>query len=255
MGTVWIVLFVLVVGGALVALVCWRIWGSRGKKPVLVAKANHKSLRSFHYGPAPEALVAAPTAAPELPADSMLLQLLPEEDFKARQEQEIQAEADRNEAEEIAQREPLTEPAAVETAVESAAPVEAEEPVPVLLSSRHAPGATVNVFDVLALVGNDAPASASIEAPEPAPVTAAEEAAVAAPQPVAATEPPDDEPVGDAIYDNPVSPTRAASTKNDAANTQASVMLRQRNRLALQARLDAQKMAMSAFTTEKKQLR
>lgn len=259
----------------------WWVYRSKRQERLVrestVATGNHPSLRKFHYGPVPfpGPLVAAPPLAP----DSLLNQLLPEEDFKAweaREEAKDLAEAARVEAEQMAERESAQVPAPVAvtavTAAEKSAPALAEKlasvpagvpiaeptdtpppaladgPVPVLLSSRHAPDATVNVFDVLALVGNDAPA--------PTPAEAAVAASPgAAPQPVVATATPDGELAGEAIYDNPVSPTTAAQTKNDAANTQAAVMLRQRNRAALQARLDTQKTAMAAFTTDTKQAR
>ena len=256
-----LILFTLFLLGALSGLAWKRIKG-RARKVDLVAKSNHKSVWSFHYGPPPVIPVQEPAAAaPPLAPDNPLSLLLPEADFRAKEEKATAEEAARVEAAPAAGREatPGALPAADELG--PAAEPEALDPAPLLASSRHASGATVNVFDVLALVGNDAPVPASSEGPKSTPpesasVDAALEAAPdAAPQSVPATLTLDDEPVGEAIYDNPVSPTTAAPTKNDAANTQASVTLRQRNRAALQARLDAQKTAMSAFTTDNKKPR
>ena len=273
--------------------IAWKRIKSRAKKVDLVAKSNHRSLWSFHYGPAPVVPVREPAkAAPALTPDNPLSQLMPQEDFEAKQEKEIAEEAARIEAEQMAEREAAQAPAPVAAAAENAAsesapalvkepdrepaggpaatptteptdqPVTApaNAPAPVLLSSRHAPGATVNVFDVLGQLGNDEPAPARADAPESAAVPASVETPVvgapgAASQPVAAPAALDDEPVDQAIYDNPVSATTAAPTKNDKANTQAAVTLRQHNRAALQARLDAQKTAMSAFTTDNKKSR
>lgn len=251
-----LILFALFLLGALSGL-AWRRIKSKAKKVDLVAKSNHKSVWSFHYGPAAVIPVQEPaTAAPPLAPGNPLSLLMPEEDFRAKEEKEIADEAARVEAAQAAEREATQGALPAADELVPAAEPEAPDLAPLLASSRHAPGATVNVFDVLALVGNDAPVPASSEAPESAPVDAAVEAAPdAASQPVAATATLDDEPVGEAIYDNPVSPTAAAPTKNDAANTQASVTLRQRNRAALQARLDAQKTAMSAFATDNKKPR
>ena len=234
----------------------WKRIKGRAKKVDLVAKSNHKSVWSFHYGPAAVIPVQEPAAPPPLAPDNPLSLLMPEEDFRAKEEKEIADEAVRVEAAQAAEREATQEALPAADELGPAAEPEAPDLAPLLISSRHAPGATVNVFDVLALVGNDAPVTASSEAPESAPVDVAVEAAPdTAPQPVPATASLDDEPVGEAIYDNPVSPTTAAPTKNDAANTQTSVTLRQRNRAALQARLDVQKTAMSAFTTDTKKPR
>jgi len=222
----------------------WKRIKSRAKKVDLVAKSNHKSLRSFHYGPASVIPAQEPaTAAPPLAPDNPLSLLMPEEDFRAKEEMEIAGEAARVEAAQAAEREEaqVALPAADELV--PAAEPKALDPGPLLASSRHAPGASVNVFDVLGLLGNDAPA--------PVPVTVP----VEAPQPVAAMATGDNEPVADALYDNPVSPTSTARTKNDAANTQAALTLRQRNRAALQARLAPEKTAMAAFTTDTKQAR
>lgn len=258
----------------------WKRIKSRAKKVDLVAKTNHKSVWSFHYGPASVLPVREPAkAAPALSPDNPLSQLMPQEDFEAKQEKEIAEEAARIEAEQMAEREAAQVPAPVaaaeDAAEESAAalvekpagePVSkpadvplpepttapADEPAPPLLSSRHAPGATANVFDVMAQLGNDGPAPARPEAPAAAPVGASVAVAAAVPQPGTDTAAGDEEPVSQAIYDNPVSPSSPAPTKNDAANTQAAVALRKQNRAALQARLDAQKTAMSVFTTDTK---
>ncbi|GAA3979741.1 hypothetical protein [Hymenobacter antarcticus] len=211
--------------------IAWKRIKSRAKKVDLIAKSNHKSVWSFHYGPAPVIPVREPaTAAPALTPDNPLSQLMPEEDFRAKEEQEIADEAARVEAAQAAEREEtrVAFPAADEQA--PAAEPEAPESAPLLASSRHAPGA----FDVLALVGNDVPA--------PAP------AAVAASQPVAASVPLDDEKVSQAIYDNAL--TEATRTKNDAANRQAAAELRKRKRAAFQAGTDGQKAALTALITE-----
>ena len=211
--------------------IAWKRIKSRAKKVDLVAKSNHKSVWSFHYGPAPVIPVREPaTAAPALTPDNPLLRLMPEEDFRAQEKQAIADEAARVEAAQAAEREEtkVAFPAADEQA--PAAESEAPESAPLLASSRHAPGA----FDVLALVGNDVPA--------PAP------AAGAASQSVAASVPLDDEQVSQAIYDNAL--TEATRTKNDAANRQAAAELRKRKRAAFQAGSDGQKAALTALITE-----
>ncbi|QNE42274.1 hypothetical protein F1C16_21855 (plasmid) [Hymenobacter sp. NBH84] len=115
---------------------------------------------------------------------------------------------------------------------------EKETPAPPLLSSRHAPGARVNVLDLL---GTDEAA-----------VTKGQEAAAAEVKPVVGEEPAsedaEDAPVPKALFANPL--TEATRTKNDEANRQAAVELKKRNRAALRTGTDGEKAALAALITK-----
>lgn len=227
MQTLWIGLFVVLILGLLVALLWWRFKGGgmdKNEKPVVVG--NHPSIAQRHYGPAPAPPVAAPlVAAPPLSADSPLSQLMPEEDFRAQEEKDIQAEADRIEAEEAEQRE-AAEQASQQPALSKV--LEALEEVPAaapeLRSSRHAAGA-VSVFDALGL-------------DEPAPVVNELPAAAA----------PDDDTVAESLFYNPF--TVAAPSKNDKANNLTRAELRRRTREAIQAEAGANKAALTTLLAE-----
>ena len=277
MSALYPVLLVAIPALLLAALLRWVYAGKRKERLTresAVAKTNHESVRKFHYGPAPapEPLAAAPVLAP----DNLLSQLLPEEDFRANEEKEAANEADRAEAEQVAEREaaqtlaPLAvapaaaagaaagkpipalveEPAAVlagePVTVPAAGP--AGEPMPVLRSSRHAPGATVNVFDVLGLLSNDAAAAGGSTVSEPASAAAPLTAAPTMAASTAAGTAGDSERVAQAIYDNAL--TEPTGTKNDVANRQAAAELRKRRRAAFQAGTDGQKTALTALITE-----
>lgn len=209
---------------ALVAVFAWRKRQGAAGSTATVAKTNHKSVRTFQYAPPPALAPAA--AAPELPVTSILTQLLPEEEFKAQQEREIQQEADQQEAAEALARQSAATPQtaanvapapaapAPTTKIEATAPVVAPEAAPVV-----AP-APLSVLDRLAVAN---------PAATPAPVAA---------EPVDETVPP-------ALLDNPV--TAPAPTANDKENRRVGNDLRQRQRAALQANSAQQKAAMSAI--------
>lgn len=240
MQTLWIGLFVVLILGLLVALLWWRFKGGgmeKKEKPVVVG--NHPSVVQRHYGPAPAPPVPAPlVAAPPLDADNPLSKLMPEEDFRAQEEKDIQAEADRIEAEEAEQRE-AAEQASQQPALPEVAeaPKEVEVPAaaPELRSLRHAAGA-VSVFDALGL---DEPAPVADELPATA-------APVVDELPTAAA--PDDDTVPEALFYNPF--TVAAPSKNDKANSLTRAELRRRTREAIQAEAGANKAALTTLLAE-----
>ena len=185
-------LLVLLPFAALSGLVWWRFSGSgKGKPEVLVATSNHRSVRSFHYGPKPTP--APDEAAPPLLADNPISRLMPEEDFRAKEEQELQAEADRIEADQITARELAATESAVDAKAEPEAATPAEVPAtqeseatpadaaPPVLSSVHALGtAAVSVFDILGTDEPESTATAEVkEAPAPINETASEADAAA----------------------------------------------------------------------------
>ncbi len=246
-------LLVLLPLAALLGLVWGRFTGSgKGRPEVLVATSNHRSVRSFHYGPKPTPTPAE--AAPPVSADNPISRLMPEEDFRAKEEQELQAEADRMEADQITARELAATESAVDAATENEAAMPAEVPAteeaeatptdgaPPVVSSVHALGtAAVSVFDRL---GIDEPESPTTTGMEEAPAPATETAAAAAteqPVPEAAA----DDAVPESLYDNPI--TTAAPTKNDQANQLKQVELRQRKRAALAAKNASQKAALTGL--------
>jgi hypothetical protein len=73
----------------------WMRAKNKGKKTDLVAKSNHKSVWSFHYGPASVLPIREMSkVSPRAAADSLLTQLIPE-DLEAREHQEKAEEAAR----------------------------------------------------------------------------------------------------------------------------------------------------------------
>ncbi|TYZ06120.1 hypothetical protein FY528_19535 [Hymenobacter lutimineralis] len=106
-----------------------------------------------------------------------------------------------------------------------------------LQSSRHAPGAKVNVLDMLSTDRTD---------PAVAPATA--EAATAADSEPAEPEAAGEATVPQAIYSNPL--TEATRTRNDEANRKAAAELRKSNRAALRIGTDSQKAALTALIKE-----
>ncbi|SHJ79696.1 hypothetical protein SAMN02745146_0196 [Hymenobacter daecheongensis DSM 21074] len=246
-------LLVLLPLAALLGLVWWRFTGNgKGEPEVLVATSNHRSVRSFHYGPKPAPAPAE--AAPPLSADNPISRLMPEEDFRAKEEQELQAEADRMEADQITARELAATESAVDAAAENEAAIPAEVPAteeseatpadaaPPVVSSVHALGtAAVSVFDRLGIDEPESPTTAGKEAAAvPATETATgAETAHSAPESAA------DDAVPESLYDNPI--TTAAPTKNDQANQLKQVELRQRKRAALAAKNASQKAALTGL--------
>ena len=230
MSAVLFVLLIFVPTVGLLGLLWWRFGGKGEQKTApAVAPTNHPSIARRHYGFVP-AIVAPPVAAPPLAAGNPLAQLMPEEDFRAQEEKEIQAEADRIEAEEAEQREaaeqassPVAGPNETEVAAEA-------EPQPVapaaqLVSSRHAAGATVSVFDALGL-------------DEPAPVVDELPTAAA----------PEDDTVAESLFYNPFSVD--APTKNDKANSLTKAELRRLTREAIQAEAGGTKAALTSLLAE-----
>ncbi len=203
----FIVVFTLFLLFALSGL-AWRRIKSKSKPADLVAKSNHHSVWSFHYGPAtilPSREVVAPSPPPA--TGNALARLMPDEDQRVQQEQARAAaaadsEATKNRTAEQAQQ-PDT-PGLASGKDAAAAPLQ---------SSRHAPGAKVNVLDIL---GTDRPA------PTVAPATA--EAATVADSEPAEPEAAREATVPQAIYSNPL--TEATRTKNDEANRKAAAELR-----------------------------
>lgn len=246
-------LLVLLPLAALLGLVWWRFTGSgKGKPEVLVATSNHRSVRSFHYGPKPTP--APDEAAPPLSADNPISRLMPEEDFRAKEEQELQAEADRIEADQITARELAATESAVDAKAEPEAATPAEVPAtqeseampadaaPPVVSSVHALGtAAVSVFDRLGIDEPESPTTAGIEEAASPTIETAAEANAAHLAPVAKA----DDAVPESLYDNPI--TTAAPTKNDQANQLKQVELRQRKRAALAAKNASQKAALTGL--------
>ncbi len=227
----FIVVFTLFLLFALSGL-AWRRIKSKSKPADLVAKSNHHSVWSFHYGPAtilPSREVVAPSPPPA--TGNALARLMPDEDQRVQQEQARAAaaadsEATKNRTAEQAQQ-PDT-PGLASGKDAAAAPLQ---------SSRHAPGAKVNVLDIL---GTDRPA------PTVAPATA--EAATVADSEPAEPEAAREATVPQAIYSNPL--TEATRTKNDEANRKAAAELRKSNRAALRNGTDSQKAALTALIKE-----
>lgn len=235
----------------------WRRAKNRGQKADLVAKSNHKSVWSFHYGPSSAVSIREMAkASPRPAADSPLTQLIAE-DIDAKEQQAKAEKAARDEPtqsrEHHGPQQPNEQPdkndsAAAEIAVSSTAaktsngengPAPETSAAP-LLSSRHAPGPKVNVLDMLgtdeaAAIGQ-APAAAEVK---PA---AGEEPTLSV---TVATE---DDTVPQTLYANAL--TEATRTKNDEANRKAAVALKQRKRAALRTGTDGQKTALAALITE-----
>lgn len=218
---------------ALGALLWWRFKGN-GRPAVTpvapVATLNHYSLPLFHYGrvravPVPPAAAATPPVP-----GAALASLLPEEDFRTQEATELQAEADRAEAEQGENREQVaaeTTQAAVPEAPSSdelqAAATEAPRPV----SSRHAAGAVASLLDTL----------------DEVPATDTESAL-----PAGTTEPtpePEEEPAAPALFYNPI--TAPAPTANDQANRAAEVALRKQRRASMAADTAAQRDALQGL--------
>ena len=229
-----IALFVVFVAAiTLGALLWWRFKGN-GRSivtpPAPVATRNHHSLPLFHYeraGAAPATAVVA--AAPPAPG-SALASLLPEEDFRAQEAAELQAEADQAEAAQAESREqaaveatqpptsdeaPAPEPAAEATA-ETVAETAGAQPV----SSRHAAGAVASLLDTL----DEVPAAPAT--PEPAPE-------------------PDEEPAAPSLFYNPI--TAPAPSANDQANRAAEIALRKQRRASMAADTAAQRDALQGL--------
>ncbi|MGI4734211.1 MAG: hypothetical protein ACRYG7_03440 [Janthinobacterium lividum] len=226
------ILLILVPIAGLVGLLWWRFGGKNKEKAApLVASENHASVTRRHYGPAPAPPVVAPlVAAPPLAADNPLSQLMPEEDFKAQKEKDLQAEADRIEAEqrqtaEEASQQPTFPETGPDQTEQAKAPKVSPATTPQQLSSRYAPGATVSVFDVLGLN-------------ETAPVVDEAPTATA----------PEDDSVPESLFDNPVSAD--APTKNDKANRAAAAELRRRTREAIKAEAGGNKAALTSLLAE-----
>jgi len=229
MSPIWFVVLVIAPAVALIGLLMWRFRStSKGEKEVVTATSNHKSVKSFHYGPAQ----ILPTAAAPPPAENNALsQLMPKEDFLQKQQKEIQEEAERRggkakrREEEEAERhkaeassQTSTKPAATTSTTESeteekAAPVGRPQPA----------SAAVSVLDTLHL--DVLPATA----------TALE-----------------DEAVPDAVYDNPLGAAAAAPTKNDTTNRAAQIELRKRQRAAMQKQSAGQKDILTSLLAENK---
>lgn len=251
------VAFALFLIGVLSGL-AWRRGRNKGPKAYLVAKSNHKSVWSFHYGPASvipirETLRVSPRSA----ADSPLSQLIPEDieakEQQVKKEKEAQAEEpqilEKEGRPQVNQQPDGAASATAETAVSSTdgkpsdviEEVAKETPAAQLLSSRHAPGTKLNVLD---MPGTDEAATAKNQA-----TAAAEVKPVVGEEPVmAATANAEDAPVPATLFTNPL--TEATGTKNDEANRQAAVELRKRKRAALRTGTDGQKAALAALITE-----
>lgn len=246
-------LLVLLPLAALLGLVWWRFTGrGKGKPEVLVATSNHRSVRSFHYGPKPTPAPAE--AAPPVSADNPISRLMPEEDFRAKEEQELQAEADRMEADQITARELAATESAADAAAENEAAMTAEVPAteeaeatptdgaPPVVSSVHALGtAAVSVFDRLGIDEPESPTTTGMEEAAFPTIETASTADTSHSAPVAAA----DDAVPESLYDNPI--TTAAPTKNDQANQLKQVELRQRKRAALAAKNASQKAALTGL--------
>ncbi|GAB2469838.1 hypothetical protein GCM10011375_40490 [Hymenobacter qilianensis] len=224
MSPVLFVALVLAPAVALIGLLVWRFKSAqKEKKEVFTATSNHKSIKNFHYRPAPS--LPTPVASP-LTESGALSQLMPEEDFLQKQQKEIQEEVERLEAEEAERRElaeaatqPTTRPAAATTSITNAAIDETKAP------GRRPPAANATDSVLDTLNSDIVPATAS----------AAE-----------------DEAVPDAVYDNPLGAAAAAPTKNDTNNRAAEVELRKRQRAARQLQSAGQKNILTSLLAEKK---
>jgi hypothetical protein len=231
-----IVLFVVFVAAvALGALLWWRFKGggrSTAAPLVPVATRNHHSLPLFHYKRAGAAPAAVAAAAPA--PGSALASLLPEEDFRAQEAADLQAEADRAEAAQAESREqaaaeatgqtptadevPATEPSAEPAPLADKTTAETAGPQPV--SSRHAAGAVASLLNAL----DEAPAA------PPAPGQAPE---------------PDEEPAVPALFYNPI--TAPVPSVNDQANRAAEIALRKQRRASMAADTAAQRDALQGL--------
>lgn len=249
-----LVAFALFLVGVLSGL-AWRRARNKGPKADLVAKSNHKSVWSFHYGPS--SVLPIRESAKESPrsaADNPLSQLIPE-DIEAKEQQvKKEKEARDEEAQELEkegqpqfdQHPDESESATAETAVLSTDgkpsdvidDPEKETPAAPLLSSRHAPGAKVNVLDIL---GTDEAAMTKAYA-----TAATEVTPVVGEEPASANA--EDAPVPQRLFTNPL--TEATGTKNDEANRRAAVELKKRNRAALRTGTNGEKAALAALITE-----
>ncbi|SMB79278.1 hypothetical protein SAMN00120144_3105 [Hymenobacter roseosalivarius DSM 11622] len=213
----------------------WRRIKGKARSIDLVAKSNHKSVWSSHYGPATILPKREPvTTVPPPAAGSPLSKLMPAEDLRVQEEQAkaaARADAAPGAEPEQQQEQAAKQPNEPEDVTRKEAPT-----LP-LRSSRHAPGAKVNVLDML---GTD---KAAATGRKPA-IADATPVAVAAPSAAAPT----DDAVPPTLYANPL--TEATRTRNDEANRQAAVALKQRNRAALRTGTDGQKAALAALITE-----
>ena len=225
-GTLLFVVFVAVI--ALGALLWWRFKGNGRITTALtapVATRNHHSLPLFHYERAGQAPVQ-PVAATPPASGSALASLLPEEDFRAQEAVDLQAEADLVKATQAESRQQTAEETILAEPTPDEKPAaEAEAPRPV--SSRHATGAVASLLDAL----DETPAADSTPAP---PAPAAEP-----------TPEPDEEPVAPALYYNPI--TAPAPTANDQANRAAEIALRKQRRASMAADTTAQRDALSGL--------
>ena len=231
-------LFVALALFLLVALsgLAWRRIKGKAKGVDLVAKSNHKSVWSFHYGPATILPKREPTTKASPPAaGNPLSKLMPAEDLQLQEEQAKTAAAAGADAAQHAQTEQL--PQATQQSAEPEAADGQEAPTAPLRSSRHAPGTKLNVLDMLAadkLAAAAEPAAAEVApAPQEAPAVAAAAAEPTVPQ---------------TLFTNPL--TEVTRTKNDEANRKAAVALKQRNRAAFRTGTDGQKAALAALITE-----
>lgn len=228
-------LLVLLLTAALFGLVWWRFkGGGRVEVAAPVATSNHKSLPSFHYASAPAAARFAPAAAaPPLAATSPLALLLPEDEFFRQQQLELQAEADRAEAEEMERREQAQIPTAASVKEETTHEIAPPAAAALAPTPSDGASATASVLDVLS---HDERPTASPAAETPAGPAEPEEDAA-------------DDTLAESIYDNPL--TSPTPTRNDEANRLAAVALRQRKRAAIMAKSGDQKTALVALLVSK----
>jgi len=195
---------------AVLGLLGILLWGGRQAKSAPaapVATRNHKSVRSFNYGPTSVAAPTPPTTAPAPVATNVLEHFMPAEDLRAKEQ--AQAEAARLEAEQQAVVAPA--PAATVDKV-----VAADE-----VAAAPAPTAPVSALDMLGT--DELPTT-----PSSAPGDSSDEVV---PDP--------------ALFYNPFS--AAAPTANDEANQLAAVELRQRQRAAMKAKSAGQIAALSTL--------
>lgn len=214
------------------SLLIWRVRNGKAQAAAApVAATNHKSVRSFRYTPMPVAEPGA--AAPALPADSALTRLMVEDDFKAKEERENQAEADRLEAQEAEARQQHQEQqqesvAAAESP--AAAPAQESPAAPAAPTQPTSPATASAVVSVANLLSADDADELPATTPETSPASPA---------------PTDDEAPAPALFDNPL--TAKASTANDAENQRVGAELRRLKREALQAKAAAEKAALASL--------
>jgi len=218
MSPVLFVVLIFLPAVALAGLLFWR-FKSTPKQEIetLVATTNHKSVKSFHYGPAP--VLPPPVAGRPLAKDDALSQLMPEEDFKQKQK-EIE-EANRLEAEEAERRE-AAEAATQVTKDATSTAESALEQAEKLEASRNSPqvaDATVSVLDTLSV------------------------------DTVVASK---DEELPDTVYDNPLGAASAPPTKNDISNRAAEIEVRKQQRAARQKQSAVQKDILTSLLAENK---